>query len=282
MEFAWLPVHNNIALSHKNVWSIKSWEPSTRNPSMACRFLWKRYPGWWESDTFVHLTVWGFKRLLCQWNFWTFSGDSETELFFPVWPCHPTPLQYSWPGTRVCNAISQSQGPSSDQRWGLLSVWMGISANQDNISMVQLKGNGAPKDTEKGGGTRWRTSDTCRALDELKTNQVWGTGMGALVDTSWKSPELVGFDLKRNSVPIKCHIAHSYFPQNDTFGSNPNKPVITIFQRESKLCGWVIRTSSVTDSCIAYCSRHANEELISYLSLLFCWEVPLVFQGVSF
>lgn len=39
-----------------------------------------------------------------------------------------------------------------------------------------------------------------QALDELKNNQVWGTGKVAMVDTSWKSPELVGFDLKSNSV----------------------------------------------------------------------------------
>lgn len=32
MEFAWLPVHNNIALPLKNVWSIKTWPPSKRSP----------------------------------------------------------------------------------------------------------------------------------------------------------------------------------------------------------------------------------------------------------
>lgn len=55
MEFAWLPVHNNIALSHKNVWSIKTWPPSKRSPP--------RHAGFFGKDTQsdgnqAHLLTW--------------------------------------------------------------------------------------------------------------------------------------------------------------------------------------------------------------------------------
>lgn len=234
MEFAWLPVHNNIVLSHKNVWSIKTWEPSKRSPSMACRFLWERHPKWWGAHTFVTWLCEVLRNFSAKWNFWPFSGDSETELLFPVWRCHPPPLQYSWTGTCVCNAISQSQGPSSDQREELSSVGLGISASQDHLSMVH---DPSSQDIEKNGGNGWRASGMCTALDELTNHQIWGTGKVAMADTSWKNPGLVRFDVKRNSVPIKGHITLSYFLQNDMSGSHPNKPVITIFQRKGKLCG---------------------------------------------
>ena len=68
----------------------------------------------------------------------------------------------------------------------------------------------------------------------------------------------------------------SYFLRYGIFKSNQNP----IPKKEQVL--WVIQTSPVTDSFVSCCSRIVNEDLISYLFLLFCLEVFLVFQEVSF
>lgn len=76
------------------------------------------------------------------------------------------------------------------------------------------------------------------------------------------------------------HNPLSYFLRNGIFKSNQNKTIITIFPPKNKL--WVIWTSPMTKGFASCCSISTSEDLISYLSLLFCLEGFPVFQEVSF
>ena len=92
------------------------------------------------------------------------------------------------------------------------------------------------------------------------------------------------FHLMRNAGPKKHHNhSLSYFLRYRKFKSDQNKTIITILHiAKKKKILWVIWSSPVTDSSVPCCSRSANEDVISYLSLLFCLEAFLVFQEVSF
>ena len=191
--------------------------------------------------------------------------------------------------------MAGTSGPSGDSHsasW--LQVAAGVAAAAKSLqSCLTLcdPRDGSPAGSPVPGILQARTLEWVA----ISYSNAWkwkASGVGKVVIArrlGCKSPNVLNdylgvFHLMRNAGPKKHHNhSLSYFLRHRKFKNDQNKTIITILHTaKKKQILWVIWSSPVTDSSVPCCSRSANEDVISYLSLLFCLEAFPVFQEVSF